>query len=144
MDAQHHKETLLFVDDEENILDIASEYFEFKGFQVLTASNGEEALEILRDPAGSRPAIILLDLNMPRMNGLEFLRIARREGSVRGVPVVVLTTSRQDQDVVQGFELAVAGYMVKPVDYRKFVEVMKAIDLYWTLSELPPDEAADG
>ena len=128
------KPILLVEDDEVDVLTVQRALRELKVSNPLqVAGNGEEALEI-----------ILLDLNMPRMNGLEFLRIARREGSVRGIPVVVLTTSRQDQDVVQGFELAVAGYMVKPVDYRKFVEVMKAIDLYWTLSELPRDEAADG
>ncbi len=139
------KPILLVEDDEVDVLTVQRALRELKVSNPLqVAGNGEEALEILRNPAALRPAIILLDLNMPRMNGLEFLRIARREGSVRGIPVVVLTTSRQDQDVVQGFELAVAGYMVKPVDYRKFVEVMKAIDLYWTLSELPRDESADG
>ena len=139
------KPILLVEDDEVDVLTVQRALRELKVANPLrVAGNGEEALEILRDPAAVRPAIILLDLNLPRMSGLEFLRIARREGSVRGIPVVVLTTSRQDQDVVQGFELAVAGYMVKPVDYRKFVEVMKAIDLYWTLSELPRDEAADG
>ena len=104
---------------------------------LLVAGNGEEALEILRDPESPRPTLILLDLNMPRMNGLEFLRTARREGCIRGIPVVVLTTSRQDRDIFEGFDLSVAGYMIKPVDYRKFVEMMQAIDLYWTLSELP-------
>ena len=74
---------------------------------------------------------------MPRMNGLEFLRQARSERLVHGIPVVVLTTSRQDQDILEGFELAVSGYMVKPVDYRKFVEVMATIDRYWSTSELP-------
>ena len=134
------KPILLIEDDEVDVLTVQRALRDLKVTNPLrVAGNGEDALEVLRDDAEPRPAIILLDLNMPRMNGLEFLRAAREERVLRGIPVVVLTTSRQDRDVVEGFKLAVAGYMVKPVDYRKFVEVMKAIDLYWTLSELPPD-----
>ncbi len=101
------------------------------------AGNGEEALASLRDPANGRPGIILLDLNMPRMNGVEFLRIVKNDAELRRIPVVVLTSSREEQDRVESFNLSVAGYMIKPVDYRQFVEVVRAIDLYWTLSELP-------
>ncbi len=99
--------------------------------------NGEEALEFLRDPAREQPGIILLDLNMPKMNGIEFLKFVKADESLRRIPVVVLTTSKDEQDRVDSFSLGVAGYMVKPVDYMQFVEVVKAIDLYWTLSELP-------
>lgn len=99
--------------------------------------NGEEALEFLRDPAREQPGIILLDLNMPKMNGIEFLKFVKADESFRRIPVVVLTTSKDEQDRVDSFNLGVAGYMVKPVDYMQFVEVVKAIDLYWTLSELP-------
>lgn len=99
--------------------------------------NGEEALEFLRDPAREQPGIILLDLNMPKMNGIEFLKFVKADESLRRIPVVVLTTSKDEQDRVDSFNLGVAGYMVKPVDYMQFVEVVKAIDLYWTLSELP-------
>lgn len=132
------KPLLLVEDDEVDVLTVrrALRDLEVEN-ELLVASNGEEALELLRDRAGDRPALILLDLNMPRMNGLEFLRQARKESLVQGVPVVVLTTSRQDQDILEGFELAVAGYMVKPVDYRKFLEVMSTIDRYWSISELP-------
>ena len=80
---------------------------------------------------------ILLDLNMPRMNGIEFLRIVKADPALRRIPVVVLTTSREEEDKLNSFDLSVAGYMLKPVDYQKFVEVVKTIDLYWTLSELP-------
>jgi len=100
-------------------------------------SDGEEALEYLRNNGHRRLGIILLDLNMPRMNGIEFLRIARQENALNGTPVVVLTTSREEQDKVGTFDLGVAGYMVKPVDYRQFLEVIRTINLYWTLSELP-------
>ncbi len=102
--------------------------------------DGEEALAFLRDPENERPCIILLDLNMPRMNGIEFLQVAKQDEALRRIPVVVLTASTEEQDKVDSFNLSVAGYMVKPVDYQQFVEVVKTIDLYWTLSELPPEE----
>lgn len=105
--------------------------------QLQIAGNGEEALAFLRDPGNGRPGIILLDLNMPRMNGVEFLRIVKDDADLRRIPVIVLTSSREEQDRVESFNLSVAGYMIKPVDYRQFVEVVRAIDLYWTLSELP-------
>ena len=104
---------------------------------LIVASDGEEALTYLRDEMNKRPEIILLDLNMPRMNGIEFLKAAKKNGVLKSIPVVVLTTSGDDQDKVDSFNLGVAGYMVKPVDYAQFVEVMKTINLYWTLSELP-------
>lgn len=102
-----------------------------------TVENGEDALSFLKDPQNERPGIILLDLNMPRMNGIEFLTIAKQDEDLKRIPVVVLTTSREEQDKVDSFNLGVAGYMIKPVDYQQFVEVVKTIDLYWTLSELP-------
>lgn len=135
---KNNKPILLVEDDEVDVLTVQRALRDLKVANPLrVAGNGEEALQILQEPSEVRPAIILLDLNMPRMNGLEFLRHARNDGCIDGIPVVVLTTSRQDQDIVEGFHLNVSGYMVKPVDYRKFVEVMKAIDLYWSLSELP-------
>jgi len=104
---------------------------------VVTVENGEEALEYLRNEENEKPGIILLDLNMPRMNGVEFLRISKSEENLKRIPVIVLTTSLEEIDRVDTFNLGVAGYMVKPVDYKKFVEVVKAINLYWSLSELP-------
>ena len=85
------------------------------------------------------PCIILLDLNTPRMNGIEFLKIIKNDKKYKKIPVIVLTTSREERDKVDSFELGVAGYMVKPVDYLQFVEVIKTIHLYWTLSELPEE-----
>lgn len=128
---------LLVEDDEVDVLTVKRALRDLHvDNDLLLAGNGEEAIERLRSD-GPRPALILLDLNMPRMDGFEFLRTAREGDLIEGIPVVVLTTSRQDRDIFEGFKLNVAGYMVKPVDYRKFVEMMQAIDLYWTLSELP-------
>jgi len=100
-------------------------------------NNGEEALEYLRNEKNEIPGIILLDLNMPKMNGVEFLKIAKNDSRIKKIPVIVLTTSKEDRDRINTFDLGVAGYMVKPVAYRQFVEVIRTINLYWTLSELP-------
>jgi len=74
---------------------------------------------------------------MPKMDGIEFLKIAKADEGSKKIPVVMLTTSRQEQDVVESFKLGVAGYIVKPADYKKFVDAIRTINLYWTLSELP-------
>lgn len=100
------------------------------------ARDGEEALACLTKGDMERPCIILLDLNMPRMNGIEFLKAIKQDLSLRAIPVVVLTTSKEEKDRVESFGLGVAGYMIKPVNYSQFVDVMRAIKDYWTLSEL--------
>lgn len=105
--------------------------------------NGEEALAYLNDDTKDKPCLILLDLNMPKMNGIEFLGIAKTDPTLKKIPVVVLTTSSEERDVVQSFRLSVAGYIIKPVDYRNFVDAMRTLDLYWTLSELPDEKGED-
>lgn len=100
-------------------------------------ANGEEALEFLRNKRNDRPGIILLDLNMPKMNGIEFLKIAKAEPNLRRIPVIVLTTSQQESEKVESFNLGAAGYIIKPLSYEQFLEMVKAIDKYWTISELP-------
>lgn len=99
--------------------------------------NGEIALEYLKDANNQRPCIILLDLNMPRMNGIEFLKLIKQNYRLKSIPVVVVTTSTDHRDRSESFEQSVAGYMVKPVDYGAFVEMMKTISKYWQRSELP-------
>jgi CheY-like chemotaxis protein len=129
---------LLVEDDEVDAMTIKRALRELKVTnKVDVAGNGEESLELLHDPQHENPCIILLDLNMPKMPGLEFLRIIKHDERLKRIPVVVLTTSCEEQDKIESFNLGVAGYMLKPVDYRQFVEVVKTIDLYWTLSELP-------
>ena len=106
---------------------------------VFVAGNGVQALQMLRDgtvPAGRR--LVLLDLNMPQMNGIEFLREVRRDPQLSSLSVVVLTTSAEDRDRVDAYQLNVAGYLVKPVTFDKFVEVMTALNRYWALVEMPP------
>ena len=99
--------------------------------------NGQDALDYLRSQDNQKPCVILLDLNMPRMNGFEFLKIVKVDDALKRIPVVVLTTSDDDQNVVDSFNLHVAGYIVKPVDYKQFIEAMRTLDMYWTLSRLP-------
>ena len=108
--------------------------------RLLLAGNGEDALQYLREPNIDRPCIILLDLNMPKMNGLEFLQVLKQDAILKKIPVIVLTTSKNEQDKLESFRLGVAGYMIKPVDYQQFVEVVRTINLYWTLSEMPDED----
>ena len=105
--------------------------------QLVHSIDGEQALEYLKADDNKKPCVILLDLNMPKMNGIEFLQAVKKDEKLKKTPVVVLTTSKEDNDVTTSFRFSVAGYMVKPVDYKKFVEAIRAINLYWTLSELP-------
>jgi CheY-like chemotaxis protein len=105
--------------------------------QVVHRKNGEDALNYLRDENNDKSCLILLDLNMPIMNGIEFLQAVKKDERVRRIPVVVLTTSDDPQDKLNSFNLGVAGYIPKLVDYRQFVEVMRAIDTYWTISGIP-------
>ena len=102
------------------------------------ASDGERALAFLRDPANQRPGLILLDINMPRMNGIEFVAEIKRDPLLRLIPVVVLTTSVEEGDRLAAFANSVAGYMVKPVDYPQFVTIMSLIRDYWMRSSTPP------
>ena len=99
--------------------------------------NGEDALAFLRDTTKDRPCLILLDLNMPIMNGIEFLQEVKSDAELKCMPVVVLTTSDEQKDKLESFKLGIAGYMRKPVDYRQFVEIIRTIDAYWTISESP-------
>jgi len=99
--------------------------------------NIKNHLEYLKNDGNKKPCIILLDLNMPKMNGIEFLKIVKADEVLKKIPVIVLTTSSQQQDIVESFELGVAGYIVKSVDYAKFAKAINTINLYWTLSELP-------
>ena len=135
---RNRKPILLVEDDRIDAMTVQRALKDIKvANQVIIRENGEEALEYLRDEANFKPAIILLDLNMPKMNGIEFLEVAKTDDSIKKIPVIVLTTSHGEWDRLQSFDLGAAGYMVKPVDYTQFVEVIRVIDLYWTLSELP-------
>ncbi len=105
---------------------------------LFVAHNGLEGLELLRsDKVPKDRRLVLLDLNMPKMNGIEFLGELRKDPALRSTPVVVLTTSDDDRDKIQAYDLNVAGYLLKPVTFVNFVDVMAALNKYWALVELP-------
>lgn len=130
---------LLVEDDEVDVLNVR------RAFQknnianpLFVASNGVDALEQLRGNRIPRERrIVLLDLNMPRMNGIEFLRELRQDPELKLTPVVVLTTSNDERDRIEAYNLNVAGYLLKPVTFSNFCEVMTALNKYWALVELP-------
>ena len=130
---------LLVEDDEVDVMNVKRAFDKNHITNPLfVAGNGLEALEKLRSgeiPQGRR--IVLLDLNMPKMNGIEFLRELRKDPALAPTPVVVLTTSNNDRDKIDAFNFNVAGYLVKPVTFAEFSELMVTLNKYWTLVEMP-------
>ena len=130
---------LLVEDDQVDVMNVKRAFDKNRIANPLyVAGDGIEAMELLK--AGRIPRerrIILLDLNMPRMNGIEFLRALRADPDLARTPVVVLTTSDDERDRINAYNLNVAGYLLKPVTFVNFVEVMAALNKYWTLVELP-------
>ncbi len=128
---------------EDDVVDAMTVQRALKELQVMNtpviARNGEEALQFLQESQREMPCIILLDLKMPKMNGIELLKILKQHEQLRAIPVVVLTTSNDEHDKIESFYLGVAGYMVKPVDYHQFVRMLSALNVYWTWSEMPDD-----
>lgn len=136
--------SILLIDDDD--VDVMTVKRAFKKNNITNplyvATNGVEALALLRSNElserlpGSR-RLLLLDLNMPKMGGIEFLRELRADPELRVLPVIVLTTSNEDKDKVEAYNLNVAGYIIKPVTFTKFVEAMATLTKYWTLNEMP-------
>jgi CheY-like chemotaxis protein len=130
---------LLVEDDEVDVMNVRRAFSRANICNPLfVAGNGVEGLEVLRGeemPRGRR--LVLLDLNMPRMNGIEFLRELRADDDLRCTPVVVLTTSDDERDRVEAYHLNVAGYILKPVTFASFVETMATLNQYWSLVEMP-------
>ena len=134
---------ILLVDDDE--IDVMNVQRAFRKNNILNplrvAHNGLEALALLRSTGEQgvpkERRLVLLDLNMPKMNGLEFLRELRSDPELRALTVIVLTTSDDDRDKVEAYNLNVAGYIVKPVTFMAFVEAMAALNKYWSINEMP-------
>jgi CheY-like chemotaxis protein len=130
---------LLVDDDEVDVMTVKRAFAKANiANSVYVATDGIEALAVLRSdgvPAARR--VVLLDLNMPRMSGIEFLREIRRDPVLQALTVVVLTTSNEDRDRVEAYQLNVAGYLLKPVTFTEFAEVMATLNKYWTLMEMP-------
>lgn len=129
---------LLLEDDYVDALTIKRAFKELKlQNDLVIAQNGEEALEMLNEGMNPKPGIILLDINMPKMNGIEFLKELKTIKEYKNIPVIILTTSKDPDDKIESFDLGIAGYITKPIDYNKFIETLKIIESYWSLSELP-------
>ena len=110
--------------------------------QVRIARDGAEALDFLFGAdAGPAPKMVLLDLKLPKIDGLEVLRRIKTDPATRRIPVVVMTSSREERDIVESYELGVNSYIVKPVDFEQFAHVVQGIANYWfTLVVLPSEE----
>lgn len=135
---------LLVEDDEVDVMNVKRAFMRNRITNPLyVAGNGLEALHMLQGDQNTPPEIpdtrriILLDINMPKMNGIEFLQELRKDPRLAMTPVVVLTTSDEDQDRIEAYKLNVAGYILKPVTFSNFAEVMAALNKYWTLCEMP-------
>jgi CheY-like chemotaxis protein len=130
---------LLVEDDEVDVMNVRRAFKKNNiANPLFLAGDGLDALEQLRDGKIPRDRrIVLLDLNMPRMNGIEFLRALRADPELNVTPVIVLTTSNDERDRIEAYNLNVAGYLLKPVTFSNFCEAMAALNKYWALVELP-------
>ncbi len=133
--------SILLVEDNPMDVDLTKKAFTRRNLNnpIDVARDGEEALAwILRWEAGERkPSIILLDLKLPRVDGLEVLRQLKAHPTFRTIPVVILTTSAEDRDIQTAYQLGANSYIIKPVDFAKFMEVAEQIDSYWTVLNQP-------
>ena len=135
---------LLVEDDEVDIMNVERAFKKAAIKNPLyIARNGIEALVMLRGgnekllEVPNERRLILLDINMPKMSGLEFLQTIRADKALKYTPVVMLTTSNQDKDMIEAFDLNVAGYLLKPVTFSRFVDLMTTLNRYWASSEMP-------
>ena len=138
--------SILFADDNAQDVELTlaalSEYN--LANEVVIANDGAEALDYLycrgrfATRHGGNPALVLLDLKMPKVDGLEVLRIIKQDENLRAVPVVMLTSSREEQDLVRSYRFGVNAYVVKPVDFQAFVEAVKQLGVFWTIHNQPP------
>ena len=102
--------------------------------KIIEANNGEDALKMLRSQ--ELPDLILLDLNMPKLNGIEFLSILKADDQLKYLPTVILTTSNNEKDLKECFKIGVSGYILKPLKYDDYVEKINKVLSYWSLNEL--------
>lgn len=112
--------------------------------EVVVASDGEEALDYLfyrgkfQRRSGDNPAVMLLDLKLPKIDGLEVLQQVKADENLKMIPIVVLTSSREERDMVASYKLGVNAYVVKPVDFHEFVNAIKELGVFWAIINEPP------
>ncbi len=140
--------TILYVEDNPLDVDLTMEAFKEKKIanQVVVANDGVEAIEYLKqegrfkDRKSGNPGLILLDLKMPRMDGLEFLAIIKNDAQFKRIPVIMLTSSREEKDLIRGYDLGVNAYVVKPVDFLSLTEIVRQIEGFWAIINEVPSE----
>ncbi|NYT21392.1 MAG: response regulator [Methanomicrobiales archaeon] len=146
MDSAGPGAQILLVEDNPNDVELILHVFQWcnLGDKIHVAWNGEEALDYLfgtgpyeGKPAG-RPKVILLDLKLPKVDGLQVLRKIKENPQTRSIPVVVFTSSREERDIVESYNLGVNSYIVKPVQFDQFANVIRDMGLYWQVINQPP------
>jgi two-component system response regulator len=147
MDVTAEPVELLLVEDNPNDLELALYAFARHNFanRIDVARDGQEALDYLfgtpaRSPAPP-PKIVLLDLKLPKVDGLSVLRLIREDTRLRHLPVVIMTSSNQERDIAEAYNLGANSYIVKPVDFEKFIEMVRTLGFYWLLLNQPPISA---
>jgi CheY-like chemotaxis protein len=144
-----NSKAILLVEDNQSDIELTKRAFE-KGRvanELVVVEDGQEALDYLFGSgayagrgASSPPSLVLLDLKLPRISGLDVLRQIRGDSQTRRIPVVILTSSKEEQDVAASYDLGVNSYIRKPVDFKQFEESIRQLGLYWlVLNELPPE-----
>jgi CheY-like chemotaxis protein len=128
---------LLVEDDEVDVMNVKRAFSKnnIKN-DLFVAGNGVEALEMLRNTIVPLPRIIILDINMPKMNGIEFLTELREDENLKNISVFVMTTSNEDSDKINAYNLNVAGYILKPLSFEKFIASVATLKDFWSLCEL--------
>ncbi len=136
---------LLAEDDPRDVELTLAALEEFKlANKVVVVGDGEQALDYLHrrgkyvNRAGGHPSVVLLDLKMPKVDGLEVLRQVKGDEQLRLIPVVALTSSREEQDLIESYRLNVNAYVVKPVDFHDFVDAIRKLGIFWVLINEPP------
>jgi CheY-like chemotaxis protein len=144
----NYLKTILLAEDDPNDVELTLEALSEHNLanQVVAVRDGVETMEYLRcegkykDRLPGNPVVLLLDIKMPRMDGIEVLRAIRSDASLKMLPVVILTSSREQKDVLASYKLGVNAYVVKPVDFKDFIEAVKDLGIFWAaINESPPE-----
>jgi CheY-like chemotaxis protein len=141
-----HNKYILLVEDNDDDIELTKLAFEQNKFanKIKVIKDGEEALNFLLQKGNDelkqlgRPVFILLDINLPKVNGMDILTHLKKDPYVKHIPVIMLTTSKEDEDIVRSYELGANSYVRKPVDYREFVDVINNLGIYWlAINQIP-------
>lgn len=132
--------TILLVEDNLADAELAIRAFKKNNFQykIIHLEDGQEALEYLFDENNEAPRLILLDVKMPRIDGIEVLRRLKSDPVRKTIPIVMLTSSNEDRDIIDSYQLGVNAYIVKPVDFGQFIDAVTQLGLFWMLFNQPP------